>query len=89
MTVLTFPSSPTPGQLYNAPNGLQYIYDSVKWVVQAVTTPSAEVTNSIQDRVAPLFVDGVHNGISVTYNTTNNQLSLALEIDGGNALATF
>lgn len=89
MTVLTFPSSPTLGQSYNAPNGLQYVYDGVKWVVETVTSSSEAVTNSIQDRVAPLFVDGVHEGINVTYNVTSNQLSLSLDIDGGIASTNF
>ncbi len=89
MTVLTFPSSPILGQIYDAPNGLQYVYDGVKWIVETVASSSNAVTNSIQDRVAPLFVDGTHNGISVTYHTTNNQLSLALDIDGGDAGTEF
>ncbi len=87
MTVLTFPSIPTLWQVYFAPTGVSYTYDGVKWVVEPTTLEA--VTNSIQDSVAPLFVDGVHNGINVTYNTTNNQLSLALEIDGGDASTTF
>lgn len=89
MTTLTFPSSPTLGQPYDAPNGVQYVYDGVKWIVETTTSSSAAVTNSIQDRVAPLFVNGVHEGINVTYNTSSNQLSLVLEIDGGNASTTF
>jgi len=89
MTALTFPTNPIEGDLYNAPNGLQYVYDGVKWIVQAVASSSTAITNSIQDRVAPLFVDGVHNGINVTYNTSSNQLSLALDIDGGTAATTY
>jgi hypothetical protein len=89
MTVLTFPSSPILGQTYNAPNGLQYVYDGVKWGVESITSSSEAVTNLIQDRVAPLFVDGIHNGISVTYNITSNQLSMSLDIDGGNAETIF
>lgn len=91
MTVLTFPSSPILGQTYDASliNGLQYVYDGVKWVVEAVTSSSDAITNSVQDRVAPLFVEGNHNGISVTYNSTSNELSLTVNVDGGNATTTF
>jgi len=32
MTTLTFPSSPTSGQIYNAPNGVVYTYTDGKWV---------------------------------------------------------
>jgi hypothetical protein len=89
MTVLTFPTNPQSGQQYDAPNQIQYVYDGVKWTVLTVASTSAAVTDAVQDRVAPLFVNGVHNGISATYNTVSNQLSLTLSIDGGTASTTF
>ncbi len=91
MTVLTFPSNPILGQRYNATsiNGLQYVYDGVKWVVETIASSSDAVTNSVQDRVAPLFVNGEHHGISVTYNSTSNELSLTVDVDGGNATTAY
>ena len=75
MTVLTFPTSPTLGQLYNAPNQIQYVFDGVKWTVETVASSSAAVTNSVQDRVAPMFVTGDHTGIAFTYNAATNVMS--------------
>jgi len=75
MTVLTFPTNPTLGQLYNAPNQIRYVYDGVKWIVETVASTSLAVTNSVQDRVAPMFVTGPHQGISFTYNAATNALS--------------
>jgi hypothetical protein len=59
MTVLTFPTNPILGQQYAAPNGIQYVFDGVKWIVETTSSSSAAVTNSVQDRVAPMFVTGV------------------------------
>lgn len=84
MTVLTFPSSPTVGQVYNADNGVRYVYDGVKWVVETTTSTSEAVTNSTQDRVAPMFVDGDHNGISFTYNAATNALTATVTSSGLN-----
>jgi hypothetical protein len=75
MTVLTFPTNPTLGQRYNAPNQIQYVYDGVKWIVETVASTSLAVTNSVQDRVAPMFVDGDNTGISFTYNAATNVIS--------------
>jgi len=75
MTVLTFPTNPTLGQLYNAPNQIRYVYDGVKWIVETVASTSLAVTNSVQDRVAPMLVAGPHTGIAFTYNVTTNALS--------------
>jgi len=84
MTVLTFPSNPTNGQLYNAPNGIRYAYDGVKWIVETTTSTSEAVSNSTQDRVAPMFVDGDHNGISFTYNAATNALTATVTSSGLN-----
>jgi hypothetical protein len=86
MTVLTFPSNPTNGQLYNAPNGIRYVYDGVKWVVETTTSTSEAVTNSTQDRVAPMFVDGDHEGISFTYNADTNVFSANVTAVNGDTL---
>ncbi len=86
MTVLTFPSNPTLGQVYNAPNGIRYVYDGVKWVVETTISTSEAVTNSTQDRVAPMFVDGDHDGISFTYNAATNVLSATVTAVNGDTL---
>lgn len=89
MTALTFPSSPTLGQTYDAPNGLQYVYDGVKWTVETTSSSSEAVTNSTQDRVAPMLVNGDNTGITFNYNSTTNTMSASITVDGGNATTTF
>lgn len=34
MATIVFPSGPTPGQLFNAPNGVNYIWDGTTWTGQ-------------------------------------------------------
>jgi hypothetical protein len=86
MTILTFPTNPTLGQLYNAPNQIQYVYDGVKWIVETVASTSAAVTNSMQDRVAPMLVAGPHTGIAFTYNAGTNALSASITALNGDTL---
>jgi len=86
MTVLTFPTNPINGQLYNAPNGIRYVYDGVKWIVETTTSTSAAVTNSVQDRVAPMFVNGDNQGITFTYNAATNVLSADVTAVNGDTL---
>lgn len=86
MTVLTFPTSPTLGQQYAAPNGIQYVFDGVKWIVETVASTSLAVTNSVQDRVAPMFVDGTHGGITFTYNAATNVMSAEVTAVNGDTL---
>ena len=86
MTVLTFPTSPTLGQQYAAPNGIQYVFDGVKWTVETVASTSLAVTNSVQDRVAPMFVDGDNTGITFTYDAGTNTLSAAVTAVNGDTL---
>ncbi len=88
MTVLTFPSNPIEGQVYNAPNGIRYVYDGVKWVVETTTSTSEAVTNSTQDRVAPMFVNGDHEGISFTYNSATNALTATVTAVNGDSLVS-
>ncbi len=89
MTVLTFPSNPTLGQVYDATliNGLQYAFDGIKWVVETATSTSEAVSNSAQDRVAPMFVNGVNNGISFAYNAGTNTMTATVTSTVGNALS--
>lgn len=86
MTVLTFPSNPTVGQQYAAPNGIQYVFDGVKWIVETTSSSSAAVTNSTQDRVAPMFVDGDHQGITFSYNAATNVMSADVTAVNGDRL---
>ena len=86
MTVLTFPSNPTVGQQYAAPNGIQYVFDGVKWIVETTSSSSEAVSNSTQDRVAPMFVDGDNTGITFTYNATTNVMSATVTSVNGNQL---
>ena len=86
MTVLTFPTSPIIGQRYNAPNEIQYVFDGVKWTVETVASTSAAVTNSVQDRVAPMFVNGPNTGINFTYNAGTNVMSAAVTAVNGDTL---
>jgi len=86
MTVLTFPTNPTLGQLYNAPNQIRYVYDGVKWIVETVASTSLAVTNSVQDRVAPMLVAGPHTGIAFTYNAGTNALSASITALNGDTL---
>ena len=86
MTVLTFPSNPTNGQQYAAPNGIQYVFDGVKWIVETTSSSSEAVSNSTQDRVAPMFVDGDNSGITFTYNAETNIMSAEVTAVNGNQL---
>ena len=86
MTVLTFPSNPTPGQQYDAPNQIQYVYDGVKWIVETVSSTSDAVTNSIQDRVAPIFVNGPNQGINFAYNVGTNVMRASVTAVNGDRL---
>ena len=86
MTVLTFPTNPTLGQQYAAPNGIQYVFDGVKWIVETVASSSAAVTNSVQDRVAHMFVTGDHTGIAFTYTAATNVMSAEVTAVNGDSL---
>jgi len=86
MTVLTFPTNPTNGQRYSAPNGIQYVYDGVKWVVETTSSSSGAITNAMQDRVAPMFVDGDNAGITFAYNAATNVMSASVTAVNGNRL---
>jgi hypothetical protein len=86
MTVLAFPSSPIIGQRYNAPNEIQYVFDGVKWIVETVASTSAAVTNSVQDRVAPMFVTGPNTGITFAYNAATNVMNASITALNGDTL---
>jgi hypothetical protein len=87
MTVLTFPSNPTEGQIYDAPNGIQYVYDGVKWAGETTTSSSVAVTGATQDRVAPMFVNGNNNGITFTYDDVTNTMTATVTSTVGDTLS--
>ena len=75
MTAITFPTDPANGELYTAPNGCVYIWDGEKWVVNSTIYTGPALADISQDRVAPMFVNGVNTGITFTYNETTNTLT--------------
>ena len=89
MAALNFPDNPVGSQSYDAPNGVVYVFDGVKWIASTVSSTAEEITNSIQDRVAPMILNGTNNGVSVTYDDQTNKLNLTVAIDGGDASTTF
>ena len=75
MTAITFPTDPANGELYTAPNGCVYIWDGEKWIVNSTIYTGPALENISQDRVAPMFVNGVNTGITFAYNATTNTLT--------------
>ena len=75
MTAITFPTDPANGELYTAPNGCVYIWDGEKWVVNSTIYTGPALEDISQDRVAPMFVNGVNTGITFAYNATTNTLT--------------
>lgn len=51
----------------------------------------ASLSEIAQDYVAQLFVNGVHEGITVEYDDTNNKLNLTVQqdLDGGAASTVY
>ena len=82
MTAITFPTDPANGELYTAPNGCVYIWDGEKWIVNSTIYTGPALEDISQDRVAPMFVNGVNTGITFTYNETTNTLTST--VTGGN-----
>jgi hypothetical protein len=82
MTAITFPTNPANGSLYTAPNGAVYIWDGEKWMVNSTTYTGPALENITQDRVAPLFVNGNHTGITFAYNSETNTLTSTVTANG-------
>ena len=89
MTRLSFPPNPTEGRRYAAPNGIQYVFDGVKWIVETTNPTSETISNSVQDRVAPMLVNSGNDNINFTYNDVNNTLDITINVDGGTASTSF
>ena len=84
MTAITFPTDPANGELYTAPNGCVYIWDGEKWIVNSTIYTGPALADISQDRVAPMFVNGVNTGITFAYNATTNTLTST--VTGGDRL---
>ena len=78
MTAITFPTDPANNELYTAPNGTVYIWDGEKWVVNSTIYTGPALENLSQDRVAPMFVNGVNTGITFAYNATTNVMTTSV-----------
>jgi hypothetical protein len=87
MTAITFPTDPANDSLYTAPNGCVYIWDGEKWVVNSTIYTGPALENISQDRVAPMFVNGVNTGITFAYNATTNTLTST--VTAGTSVADF
>jgi hypothetical protein len=87
MTAITFPTDPANDELYTAPNGCVYIWDGEKWVVNSTIYTGPALENLSQDRVAPMFVNGVNTGITFAYNSTTNTLTST--VTAGTSVADF
>jgi hypothetical protein len=53
------------------------------------TTGVNSLTELAQDYASQMFLNGTHQGLSVSYNDQQNKLNLTVVIDGGNATSTF
>ena len=52
----------------------------------AVTLGGADLTELAQDYAAALFVNGTHDGVTVSYNDQQNKINITInDIDGGGA----
>ena len=93
MVALVFPPNPQQNDFFTASNGVVYVYDGVKWVVQGSTFSSSSSVNFVQDSIAPLFTNIVSDGISFAYDAETNVLSATLgkfkiDTDSGTAILT-
>jgi hypothetical protein len=89
MTAITFPTDPDNGELYTAPNGAVYIWDGEKWMVNSTIYTGPELENITQDRVAPMFVNGNHTGITFAYDAETNTLTSTVTGGGGISITDF
>jgi len=50
---VNFPSSPTEGQVFNAPNGVNYKFVSGVWVVFSGATTWVQITQAAYNALSP------------------------------------
>ena len=70
MTAINFPSTPSTGDIHNAANGLQYIYDGVKWKSQGAYD-SGVINAQKLDSITSSF-----NGTLTTFDLKINNLTV-------------
>jgi hypothetical protein len=82
---LQFPSDPASvGNVYEAPNGVIYYYDGIKWSGHGVPA-NVSIAESTQDATAAMLAAGTQSGISVTYNDAANSMDLTVQIPTASA----
>jgi hypothetical protein len=81
MTILTFPTGVPANTVYNAPNGIRYTFDGVKWIAggRATSTP---VTTPTTLR----FYNLSGGGATAVYETDTSEIEagFAAEVFGPN-----
>jgi len=70
---LNFPSSPTVGLTYEAPNGLSYNYDGVKWTSSGTYSSSTTAQQYKIDDISSDF-----NGSTTTFNLHHNSIDISV-----------
>jgi hypothetical protein len=77
---LQFPSDPASvGNVYEAPNGVIYYYDGVKWSGHGVPA-NVSLAEAAQDATAEMLASGVQTYIAVTYHDDTNAMDLTVQI---------
>jgi hypothetical protein len=94
MTILTFPTGVPANTVYNAPNGIRYTFDGVKWIAGGRAT-SAPITAPTTLR----FYNVSGGGATAIYETDTSELEagFAAEVfspsdpvyDGGGSGSTY
>lgn len=77
---LQFPSDPAAvGNVYEAPNGVIYYYDGVKWSGHGVPA-NVSLAEAAQDATAAMLAAGVKTNIAVTYHDDTNAMDLTVSL---------
>lgn len=76
---LQFPSNPQVNDTYEAPNGVIYFYDGVKWSGHGVPA-NVSIAEAAQDATAAMLAAGVKTNIAVTYHDDTNAMDLAVTL---------
>ena len=77
---LQFPSDPAAvGNVYEAPTGVIYYYDGVKWSGHGVPA-NVSLAEAAQDATAAMLVSGVKTNIALTYHDDTNAMDLTVTL---------
>lgn len=68
---LDFPNVPTPGQVWIASNGVSYVWDGSKWVVQAPAGTTGTVVNTFNTRAGNVTLTNNDVTTALGYTPTN------------------